>query len=172
MKTIRHQGKYLKLVDFDGWEYVERVGNQEAAIIVPLIADEEGDKIVLIREWRVPLQKYIIGLPAGLVGDHKDEAPDVAAARELTEETGYSSGRMRHLTSGPPSSGLSNEMLHFYLADRLTKVSDDVGVGGEDITVHVVPVSEAELWINSQKDSMIDPKVFLGLYFAQTMKVE
>ena len=176
----RYTGKYIKIVQRGNWEYVERVNNTEAAYIIPVWVDKvnypvghpKRNNIVFIREWRVPFQKYCVGMPAGLVGDGEKEGHEVAAARELTEETGYKAGRMRYLMSGPPSSGLSNEILHFYLADKLVKVSDEVGVEGEDITVHVVPVVEAHEWLQSQKECVIDPKSYMGLYFAQSMHVE
>jgi len=182
MKETLYEGKYIRIVLDGTWEYVERVGNMEAAIIIPVfvdksypIGDPKRNNLILIREFRVPLQKYNYGLPAGLVGDHEsNEDPLVAAHRELEEETGYKTERMRYLMSGPPSSGLSNEILHFYLADKLTKVTDEVGVGGEDITVHVVPINEAQEWLMNKVDdnNVVDPKVFLGLYFAQKYQVE
>jgi len=59
-------------------------------------------------------------------------------------------------------------MLHFYLADRLTKITDEVGVGDEDITVHLVPVKDVHNWLNDKKleGDFIDPKIYLGLHFA------
>lgn len=182
MKETLYEGKYIRLVIDGTWEYVERVGGMEAAIIIPVlvdysyaVGDPKRNNLVLIREFRVPLQKYNYGLPAGLVGDHKSgEDPLVAAHRELEEETGYRAGRMQYLMSGPPSSGLSNEILHFYLADQLSKMSDNVGVGGEDITVHIVPISEARQWLFDKIDNnnVIDPKVFLGLYFAEKYEIK
>ena len=182
MKEVRYDGKYIRLVVEDNWEYVERVGNMEAAIIVPVfvdvtypIGDPRRNKIVIIQEYRVPLKQNCYGLPAGLVGDHEsNEDPLIAAHRELEEETGYKAGQMRYLMSGPPSSGLSNEKLHFYLADKLVKVSDEVGVGGEQITVHLVQIDEAYEWLMNVVDdnNVVDPKVFLGLYFANKYQVE
>lgn len=182
MKKILYEGQYIRLIADGTWEYVERTGNVEAAIIVPVLVDNsypignpKRDNLILIREFRVPLQKYNYGLPAGLVGDHqRGEDPMAAASRELEEETGYVAGRMHYLISGPPSSGLSNEILHFYLADKLEKVSDKVGVGGEDITVHIVPIKEAWQWLVDRIDdnNVVDPKIFLGLYFAQKYRVE
>lgn len=178
-KIIHYQGKYISLVQKGRWEYVERVGNTEAAIIFPVFADKqypmghpERNKMVVIKEYRIPFEKYVVGMPAGLVGDKGDEPPEIAAFRELLEETGYKAGRMRHLTSGPPSSGLSNEILHFYLADELEKVTDDVGVDGEDITVHLVSISKIHQWLKSLgNDMVVDPKLYMGLYFASTMDI-
>lgn len=179
MKKVHYKGKYLQLVEDDGWEYVERVNNVEAAIIIPVFVDRQypmgnpkRDNLVLIREYRVPLKRYNYGLPAGLIGDHGQETALQAAHRELEEETGYKAGRMRHVTFGPPSSGLSNEILNFFLADKLVKFSDDVGVGGEDISVHLAPVHTAKEWLENKVGDIIDPKVYLGLYFAEKYLIE
>jgi len=58
--------------------------NLKAAVIIPVMPK----KYVVIREWRVPLQAYSIGWPAGLVGDHENETIETAASRELIEELG------------------------------------------------------------------------------------
>jgi ADP-ribose diphosphatase len=175
-KEIAWQGKYIKIIKRGTWEYVERCGQNDAAIIIPVCFDDKRRKnLVLIKEWRVPLQKYNVGLPAGLVGDHGNtEEVQTAASRELLEETGYSAGRLRFMCSGPPSSGLSTELLHFYLADRLTKTSDNVGVEGEDITVFVVPLIEVEDWLVEMKNEgfVIDPKVYMALWFATKYECE
>ena len=167
-KEMLYSGKYINLIKVGTWEFVERSNSMEAAIIVPVYVDDQGDlNLVIIREYRIPLEGYIYGLPAGLVGDHGEEDTEVAASRELLEETGYSSDRLRYLTCGPATSGLSNEMLHFYLADKLKYVTSEVGVGDEDITVHVVPVNDVRSWLDDKKLSgdFIDPKIYLGLYF-------
>lgn len=173
-KEILWSGKYIRIARRGTWEYVERVNANEAAIIIPVLIKDSVRYMVLIEEWRIPLQGYNVGLPAGLLGDHGEEEAVAGARRELVEETGYEPGRMRYVCSGPPSSGLSNEILHFFVADKLTKVSDEVGVDGEDITVHVVPLSEVEAWLNekSKQGRFIDPKVYMGLWFTTKLDVE
>lgn len=175
-KEVAWEGKYIKVIKRGTWEYVERCGQNDAAIIIPVLVDEQKNKsLVLIKEWRVPLQRYNVGLPAGLVGDHGNtEEVQAAASRELLEETGYEAGRMRFMCSGPPSSGLSTELLHFYLADRLTKVSDLIGVDGEDITVYTVPLYEVEYWLGEMRNEgyVIDPKVYMALWFASKNECE
>jgi len=88
-KEILYSGKYINLVKSGTWEFVERANSMEAAIIVPVFIDDNSDlNMIIIREYRVPLEGYIYGLPAGLVGDHGVEDPKDAASRELLEETG------------------------------------------------------------------------------------
>ena len=167
-KNVLWSGKYIRIARKGTWEYVERVGSPSAAIIFPFVVDRYGDKeMVLIKEWRVPLQQYVIGVPAGLVGDHNPEEEEaVAAVRELEEETGYT-GKLKYLFHGPSSSGLTNEMLYFYLGYDLTKVSEGGGTNDEDIEVFTIPVRILYYWLEKQtkRGNLIDPKIYIGLDF-------
>jgi ADP-ribose pyrophosphatase len=120
------------------WEAVERVG---CDCIVGLVPFTEDDAVILIRQFRPPLNCFVVELPAGLCepGEH----PDEAARRELTEETGYSAGALHFLAEGPLSSGLSSEMLTVYLASGLSYT----GIGARDETedIEVLEVSLAHL---------------------------
>jgi len=173
-KQVVHDGKYIRVVRIGTWEFVERVNATGAVIIIPAFVKNGKPYIVLIKEYRVPLQAYNISLPAGLVGDVHSEDHKDAAQRELLEETGYSAGRLRYLTEGHASSGLSNELLVFYLADQLTKVSDGGGDGTEDITVQLVPIDSIDTWLEERRKEhcCIDPKIYIALYFINKFGVE
>ncbi|MEQ1843100.1 MAG: NUDIX hydrolase, partial [Verrucomicrobiales bacterium] len=105
MKKILGKGKFLQLVVEDTWEYVERVKGAAVAVIFPL----DGEHVILIEQFRAALNKKIIEMPAGLVGDiSADEDILTAAHRELLEETGYEAARMVKVSEGPPSSGITS----------------------------------------------------------------
>lgn len=162
-----YAGRFLRLLKNGRWEYVERTNAHCAAVIVAVTAENE---LLLVDQMRVPLGGRVIELPAGLVGDQEDmpgEALEAAANRELIEETGYSAARWTHLTAGPPAPGLANEMLYFLRAEELTQVGEGGGVGGEDIIVRKLPLDEVEDWLNQQRTAgeLVDPKVYIGLYF-------
>ena len=162
------QGRFLRLVEEGGWEYTERMGSSGVVVIVPLT--EKGE-IVLVEQYRPPLKKRVLELPAGLVGDiagFENEAFETAAARELEEETGFKAGAMRFMASGPSSAGSSNVLIHFYLATGLLKAGQGGGDEHEDIEVHVVPLKEAEAFAAAKENEgrLVDPKIFAGLYFA------
>ena len=161
------QGKYLRLLREDGWEYVDRVGVTGIVAMIPITDDS---KIVLIEQFRAPVGKRVVEIPAGLVGDQPgSETPTLAAKRELLEETGYKARRMKKVTEGPPSAGLSTEVVTFYLATGLTKVEDGGGDGSEDIEIHEVPLDDVDNWLKRRaKGRYIDPKVYTGLYFAKS----
>jgi ADP-ribose pyrophosphatase len=166
-KRVLARGKYLSLVTRGGWECVERLHISGIVIIVPVTPD---GRVVLIEQFRPAVQGYVVEFPAGLVGDipgKRRESFVTAAKRELVEETGYSAKRMKFLTEGPPSAGLSREHITFYLATDLKKVGPGGGDGSEDIRVFEVPLRKAEAWIESRrkKGVFVDPKVYTGLYF-------
>src|SRR4051812_45861567 len=119
--TILFDGNYLRLVQKDGWQYVER---PNVTGVVAIIAVTDERKIVLVEQDRIPLGRSVIELPAGLVGD-SDSSEDVltAARREMLEETGYDAAELNVVGTGAPSAGLTNEVVTFVRAQSLTKVT-------------------------------------------------
>lgn len=161
------EGRFTRYVNNGGWEYVER---KNASGIVAIVAVTDDDNWILVEQYRKPVAGRVIELPAGLAGDlaGKEEEPLVTAARrELLEETGYQAHDFEFLTEGPISSGITDEILTFYLATDMKKVADGGGEDSEDILVHEVPLSKAERWLEEVRKNgrMVDPKVYAGLYF-------
>lgn len=160
-------GRFLRLVRDRGWEWAERTNARGVVVIVALT--DEGN-LLLIEQHRPPIGGSVIEFPAGLAGDeHGAENEDlaVAAARELEEETGYRATRMEWLTAGPVSAGMTSEVLTFYRAHGLTRVSSGGGVAGESIILHEVPLVQARSWLAARhaQGVMADPKVYAGLYY-------
>ncbi len=161
-KEVVAEGKYLQLIKEGPWEYVHRCKGVGASAIVAVTRDQE---IVLVEQYRIPMGASVIDLPAGLVGDDSDEDDYlVAAQRELLEETGYTARSWKFLVAGPASAGLATEVVHFYLAKQAKKVAEGGGVAGENITVHVVPLSRINAWFKRQEKSgkLIDVKAFFA----------
>lgn len=135
-----------------------------------IIAVTSDGNLLLTEQERLPVGKRVIELPAGLAGDtkgNKGEELAVAAKRELLEETGYETGEMTRLIGGPPSPGFSSEMVTFFRARRLRRVSAGGGEGNEKIVVHAVPVRSCEKWLQERvaEGMLVDPKVYVGLFF-------
>lgn len=84
---------------------------------VGVIAFTEDNRIIMVRQFRKPLEKVILEIPAGKL--EKGEDPIVCASRELEEETGYRAGKMEHLLSFYASPGYTNELKHLYKATEL-----------------------------------------------------
>jgi ADP-ribose pyrophosphatase len=169
---ILAEGRFARLVAKAGWEWVERISTSRAVIIVAVTDDEQ---LVLVEQFRIPLDRRVIELPAGLVGDGADiarEDPGEAAQRELLEETGYQADRLEYLAEGPSSSGLTTETYALYLARNVERVGPGGGDGSENIQVHLVPLGRADAWLDARRleGLMVDPKIYAGLYFAQRKK--
>jgi ADP-ribose pyrophosphatase len=159
------EGKFVRLVVADGWEYAER---KNVTGIVTIAAETAG-RIVLVEQYRPPLKADVIELPAGLAGDVPDSAGEeleLAARRELEEETGYRAAKWERLFEGPLSAGMTTEVVTFFRATGLTKVGAGGGEGSEQITVHEVPLAGADAWLAAQAEAgkLIDPKVYAGLH--------
>jgi ADP-ribose pyrophosphatase len=133
------EGRYIAARRRGKWEYVSRTRGVSAAVI---LAIDSGD-VILVEQYRVPLRSQCLELPAGLVGDDEEgEAAEVAAIRELEEETGYRAERMVDLGRFFASPGMSSEGFTLLRAEGLTRVGAGGGVDGEDIVVHRVKLGE------------------------------
>lgn len=119
------------------WEAFERINCDGVIGIVPFT---DNGEVVLIRQFRPPVNGFVVELPAGLVD--KGEAFEDAVRRELIEETGYQAGDIKFLVSGPMSSGASSEILSVYVATGLTHVGVGERDETEDIEVLPVPLEE------------------------------
>lgn len=161
------KGRFLRFVSRNGWEYMKRENISGIVIIVPITNQGE---VILVEQFRPPLQARVIEWPAGLAGDisgSENEPLTAAAHRELTEETGYKAGQMIYLTEGPPAPGSSGESLTFFLAKDLEKIGPGGGDASEDILVHQVPLNQIDSWLKQKASEgiLIDPKTYAGLYF-------
>jgi len=164
------QGQFLRLMNAHGWEYVERC---QTTGVVTIVALTRSSKLILVEQFRPPVQRRVVELPAGLAGDiqgQEQEDLEAAARRELLEETGYEAGRMELLTVGPTSAGLSNEVVAFFRARGVKKTSAGGGDSSEDIQVHEVPLAQVPNWLRGKaaEHVLIDPKIYAALHFLAT----
>jgi len=169
MKTkMLSEGSFLGLYARDHWEYASRTNCSGAVGILPITDDQE---LILVEQFRIPLQARVIEIPAGLSGDEDaflNETLAETAARELLEETGYRAGKITPLISSPTSPGMTTEMVSFFAATELTREHGGGGTQQEDILVHRVPLAELETWIKHQqaKGLLVDIKIHACLYIA------
>ncbi len=132
---------------------VVRIGGVVA--LIPL----DGDEVVLIRQYRTPLDRAVLELPAGKL-DVPGEDPRAAALRELSEEVGYTAGNLEFVVQYHTSPGYSDEDVIIYLATDLTEVGMN-RIGPEEEAAEVVRVPVAE--IPQLLPQIEDSKTVIGL---------
>ena len=152
--------------ELDGWEFAYRTNASGVVVLVPVT---DAREIVLVEQYRIPVESRVMELPAGLVGDTDSEEDfKTAAQRELLEETGFRAASLKELLTSPSTAGMASEMFTIYFASGLERVGAGGGDGNEDITVHVVPLSTAVEWLDARvaEGIMLDPKIYAGLFWA------
>lgn len=164
---VLYEGRFIRLLSDNGWEYTQRVNCSGIAVVAAVTTDQ---KLLMVQQYRIPVGKDVLELPAGLIDDGaaaSGESAFQAAQRELLEETGYVADRWEHVFCGPGGPGASSDVLNFYLALNARKVGQGGGDSTESIEVYAVPLGEVESWLHQrQTDGIpVDPKIYAGLYF-------
>lgn len=139
------EGRFIKMVKQGQWEYASRCRGIGAAVIVAIT---DADEVILVEQYRVPLGRTCLELPAGLIGDVEEGEPLMqAAARELEEETGFRAGSIEVLGEFHSSPGMVSEGFTLVRARDLVKVGAGGGDEHEDIAVHVVPRTDLPAFV-------------------------
>ena len=120
----------------------------------------KGNKIVLVKQRRYPMNKILIELPAGKLD--KDEDPRMCAARELEEETGYRSNKLEKLGSIFTTPGYSSEELHIFTALNLVKGNHNREEGEEEMELLEYSLEEIENMVTENK--IVDGKTISGIF--------
>ena len=106
----RWEGRFITVKQQGTWEYVSRSRGIHVAVILAIDESDDGRHVILVEQYRVPLKINCLELPAGLVGDDMaGEASEIAAERELEEETGYRAARWRTVGEFYSSPGMVSE---------------------------------------------------------------
>jgi ADP-ribose pyrophosphatase len=175
-KTI-YSGKYLTFridtVERTDGSRAERevVGHPGA---VAILAVDDAERVLMVRQYRAPAARILLESPAGTLDIDPDsgaiEDPNLAAPRELEEETGYRAGSLRLLTSFWTAPGFATELMHLYLATDL-RPADDNRIGPDEderLELEHVPVSEALAAI--ERGEIADAKSILGLLWLDGLR--
>ena len=161
-EEIMWQGKFVTAKRKGKWEYVSRARGIKAAVIFAV----EDNHVLLVEQFRVPLGKTCIELPAGLIGDQTEgEDPLEAAGRELEEETGYRAAKLESLGEYYSSPGMVSESFTLVRASGLTKISEGGGVEDEGIIPYRIALDQLSDFIAVKRNEGcgIDVKLLLLL---------
>lgn len=123
----------------------------------------QGNRVILVKQYRYPIDEYIYELPAGKLDD--DEDPAMCAMRELEEETGFRTNKAIKLCEMVSTPGFCNERLHIYFTDELSKGDINHGEGEVGMQVELFTYEEVEEMI--RKNVIFDAKTIVGIYLAK-----
>jgi len=137
----------------------EIVRHPGASMIVPILNDR---KIVLIRQFRKPLEKVYYEMPAGKLDNN--ENPLDCAVRELKEETGYTAGKIQHILSTDMTPAFSDEIMHIYIATELIE-GETQKDKDEFIETKIFSIEELEKMVYSGE--ITDAKTVIGVFIAE-----
>ena len=132
---------------------------------VAVLAVDESERVLLIRQYRHPVRSYLWEIPAGLL-DQAGESLEAAARRELLEETGYVAKKLELLSSFMTTPGGNSEVITVFLASDLEHVGHEFELEGEerDLLVEWVPLNEALSSV--LKSEMRSPSAVVGIMAA------
>jgi ADP-ribose pyrophosphatase len=138
---------------------VDVVRHSKSVVIVPV---PEPGRIVLIRQFRYPVNRALWELPAGSVD--AGETPEQAARRECHEEIGLVPGTVLRLTALYPTPGYCDEQMIFFRVSGLEKTDEPAHVDeDEDIEVHTFELREVREMV--RRGEIVDMKTIVALGF-------
>lgn len=162
-----HRGRFITfhidtIEDADGGRHTREVVEHPGAVcVIPIL----GDDVLLVRQYRTPIGRILLELPAGTLDRMPDgsiEDPERAAPRELGEETGYRARRWRLLGRFWSAPGFTNELMHLYLASDLAPLEDYRGPDQDErLQVQRMPWREAVAM--AEAGEIDDAKTLVGL---------
>ena len=153
---VRHEDVRLP----DGTETdFDYLSEPESVCILPFTAEGE---VVVIEEWRQAVKRVNRSLPVGGT-EPDDQNPAAAARRELTEETGYETDRVEHLTSVEPANGIADSRMHFFVARDCTPTSEQALDFNESIRVETTTLDALREHVAS--DEIRDGRTTLALLY-------
>jgi len=168
---VLHRGRYLEFrVDTieraDGSRSERDIAGHPGAVAI--VAIDPDDRILLVRQWRTPAARVLLEIPAGTLDIDEAtgaiENPDLAARRELEEETGYRAASWQRLASFWTAPGFASELMHLYLATELTAAHPDERLGpDEDEHLRLERRSLADALAAVDRGEIADAKSIVGL---------
>jgi ADP-ribose pyrophosphatase len=166
MKLVSSEEKYKcgiftvtedRAVEPGGFEIKRAIVQHKGSAVMMAVDDQQ--RILLVRQYRLPARQYLWELPAGRLDE--GETALQAAKRELIEETGCRAGKWDELATFYPSPGFLAEKMTIYLATELT-AGESTPMEDERIETRWFGANELDEWIDSGK--IIDAKTMIGYF--------
>ena len=166
-RRVVHQGRFMNfrvdtIEDPQGKRHTREIVEHPGAVcVIPL----HGEDVLMVRQWRTPVERVVLELPAGTLDRQADgsvEDPDLAAPRELGEETGFRAQTWRKLGRFWTAPGFSEEDMHLYLATDLVPLDDYQGPD-DDEYLDLVHLPWREAVATAEAGGIEDAKTLVGL---------
>ena len=166
-RRVVHEGRFMNfrvdtIEDPQGKRHTREIVEHPGAVcVIPV----HGDDVLMVRQWRTPVEKVVLELPAGTLDRLPGgaiEDPERAAPRELAEETGFQAERWRKLGRFWTAPGFTEELMHLYLATELRPLDDYRGPD-EDEYLDLVRQPWREAVASAQRGEIEDAKTLVGL---------
>lgn len=169
---VLHRGAFLEFrIDTveraDGTRATRDIAGHPGAVAI--VALDSADRVALVRQWRLPAAAALLEIPAGgldVAVDGSKEDPDLAAPRELEEETGLRAGTWQKLGTFYTAPGFTDELMHLYLATDLTPAAADGRLGPDEderLILSWLPWQDAVA--AAERGEIRDAKSIVGLFW-------
>jgi ADP-ribose pyrophosphatase len=168
---VLHHGRYMTF-RVDTIERADGTRSTRDVVIHPgavaILAVDPDDQVLFVRQYRTPAQRVLLEIPAGTLdvdaATGATEDPDLAARRELEEETGFRAARWQKLASFWTAPGFASELMHLYLATELQPAHPDERLGpdeDEHLRLERMPFADAIAAV--ERGDVADAKSIVGL---------
>ncbi|MCY7833813.1 ADP-ribose pyrophosphatase [Bacillus spizizenii] len=131
---------------------------------VAILAVTDEGKIIMVKQFRKPLERAIVEIPAGKL--EKGEEPEYTALRELEEETGYTAKKLTKITAFYTSPGFADEIVHVFLAEELSVLEEKRALD-EDEFVEVMEVTLEDALKLVESREVYDAKTAYAIQYLQ-----
>jgi len=168
-KKLIYKWKYLNYCEkeFHKWDYIgtyEMIEKVHKGVVAWFVITKD-EQIVLIKSFRIPLEQWVIEIPAWICDKIWEKKFD-AVKREVLEETGYVSDKISFMWKFPTSQGLTDEIVDCYVMKNAKQKSKKLVLdSAECIEVLIIPLKKLKFFLlESIKSGMlVDPKIFVAL---------